>query len=679
MFERRLKILLVLLALPMLVAAGRLVHLTAVWGSHYQAAALDMLELPPRYYPALRGSITDYEGVPLAYDAPAWDIAVHYGLLVADDALTRQMRRQLGLRPEDLGRERVEESLYKVVELTGVSRPKLREEAEQIIHRVERIKQLVSRRRGVETLIQEETAFHPLTRGLDQERAVEARVALAAWPWFSVVPGHTRKYEGGAAFGHLLGLVAPVPESLLDAPSNPEDPLTRYQMDDTCGVRGIEALGESWLRGIRGRTHHDRTGKEVSPPIDPRAGRDVRLTLDAALQRMVYERLGAAIETNYPASTGGCAVILDVPSRQVLALVSYPAVDPAAPPEGEPDARTQLREPWLFRAVRKPYSPGSIVKPMLLAASLTDRTTTSGTRSTCGGHLFADQPDKWGCTGIHGSVEPIYAIQHSCNIFFYELGQRMSVDAEARWMDRFGLGRLSGTGLLDEVRGMLPTKENPGEARLAAIGQGEFEMTPIQAANMTATLATGVWRPVRLWANDPTSPPEPAELPISREAWRIVREGMFRAVNAEGGTAYGTDKLRDLGPYVLLGKTGSAEVSPPEWIYTCRFPNGAVESYRSRTAKSLVQQWAPDERPEIIGRTAPAEYDQTHGWFIGYLAPRGRYLEPVTSADLSIAVAVVVEYAGHGGEVAAPIAADLVDAALLRVRGQTPPGTEAAP
>ena len=304
MFERRLKILLVLLAFPMLIAAGRLFHLTTVWGSHYEAAAQDMLELPPRYYPALRGSITDYEGVPLAYDAPAWDIAVHYGVLVPDEALTRHMRRQLGLASEELTRERVEESLYKVVELTGLSRSELREEAEQVISRVERVKNLVSRRRGVETFIEEEATFHPLARGLDQEKAVEARVALAAWPWFAVIPANTRKYEGGAAFGHLLGQVAPVPASLLESPTNPEDPLTRYQPDDTCGVRGVEALGEAWLRGVRGRTHHDRTGKEVSPPIDPRAGRDVRLTIDAALQRMVYERLGAAIETNYPASTG---------------------------------------------------------------------------------------------------------------------------------------------------------------------------------------------------------------------------------------------------------------------------------------------------------------------------------------------------------------------------------------
>lgn len=276
-------------------------------------------------------------------------------------------------------------------------------------------------------------------------------------------------------------------------------------------------------------------------------------------------------------------------------------------------------------------------------------------------------------------MNPTFAIQHSCNIFFYELGERMTVDAEARWMDRFGLGRPSGTGLLDEVRGRLPTKENRGEARLAAIGQGEFEMTPIQAANMTATLATGRWRPVRLWANDPRPAAEPTQLPIDREAWRTVRDGMYQAVNAQGGTAFGTEQLRGLGPYVVLGKTGSAEVSPPEWIYTCRFPNGAVESYRSRTAKSLVEQWAPEQRPEIVNRTCPPEYDRTHGWFIGYLAPRGRYLEPVTSADLSIAVAVVVEYAGHGGEVAAPIAADLIDAALLRVRGQAPPETEAAP
>lgn len=673
MFERRVKFLLVLLAVPAVALAARLVHLQVFSAAEFRTATDKMLELRPRQFPFLRGSITDCAGRPLAYDAPAWDVAVHYGVLVDEPAVRKRMSRIIGVPLDELTPEMLDASWHRISQLTGTSVADMQADARRIVARIKRIKRHVSERRGVETLIAEEIQSHPVVTGLDQSQQVAARIGLSGYPWVEVVPSHTRRYEGGPAVGHLTGRVVRVSDAVLEADENADDPLAAYRPEDVYGVRGVEALGERWLRGRRGQVWVDRLGDIVTvdragrplPPIEAVDGKDLQLTLDLALQQALYARLGAEITTRYPASTGGAAVLLDIPTRQVIALLSYPSIDPndrTAMLEVDPN---DPRRPFLFRAVREIYNPGSIVKPMLLAAGLADGTVHRNTHFTCTGHLLPGHPNKWRCTGIHGAADPIYAIQHSCNIFFYHLGQQMGVPREAWWMQQFGLGHTSGTGLLDESVGRLPSRRTNGEARFAAIGQSETELTPIQAANMIATIASGEYRPVTVWANDPAPRPEAVRLNVPDSAWRIVREGLYRTVNEPGGTAYRDGKLAEPGGFVLLGKTGSAEGYPPEWFYTCRFPDGTVREIRARNQRTLLSDYPPERRPTVLSQRKPPEYEQTHGWFVGYLVPRDRYLQDVTGGDMRIAIAVVVEYAGHGGEVAVPVATAMLDSVMM--------------
>lgn len=668
MFERRLRILLIVLSAPALAVLLRLFQLQIVQGARYQAETQKLLERPATYLPCLRGEITDRNGLRLAYDAPSWDVAVHYGVITDEAAYLKKLSRFR--TPEELQSD-LAASWAAISELTGISRDELDRKREQIRRRVERIREDVSRRRGVDTPVEEEETVHPVVSGLTLDAQVEARVRLAPFEWVEVVPGHSRRYDGGEPVGHLLGRLMEVgPDDIRNDPRGDEE-LVRYEEGDLRGLRGAELLGEAVLRGHRGKVEQNLSGAVDVPAIEPSNGGNLRLSIDYRLQRAAFERLSQAVAE--AGSPGGCAVVLDIPTRQVLAMVDVPSVDPNATERVlQLLAYDQLHRPDLFRAVRMHYPPGSIVKPMVLAAALEDNKIAPGTLIRCRGHLFPDLPDKYRCTGQHGEVDPEFAIQHSCNVFFYVTGERMGVPQLAWWMDQFGLGRTSGSGLVGEARGILPFRSGSAAARFAGIGQ-EVALTPLQAANMIATVGAGAYRPVTLRLDDP-EPRPPTDLPISPAHWRIVREGMYKAVNEYGGTAYGPEKatLEDA-EYVLLGKTGTAEERgrTVEWQFTCRFPDGQVNTIVAANRDELLADYEPGLRPEIIGRQSfirvPAdEEDPTHAWFAGYLVLRRSALQPATAPG-SLAIAVVIEYGGHGGAVASPVARDVLrDALRLR-------------
>jgi penicillin-binding protein 2 len=426
------------------------------------------------------------------------------------------------------------------------------------------------------------------------------------------------------------------------------------------------------MRGRRGRVHKDADGQALAPPVEPVDGRTFRLTLDARLQKAFYARLAKAVEaTEY--QTGACAVLIHAPTRQVLAMVDYPSIDPAASLTARGEAAADLRRrPLLARAIRAYYPPGSVVKPLLLLAALAEGVVQPDTHFTCYGHLFPDLPDAWRCTGRHGTIGPVFAIQHSCNVYFYNVGERMGGDRIRGWFERFGFGRLSGTNLVGELPGRLPEHRTKGQARNSAIGQA-FDVTPIQIANMTATLATGRYQPVRLWLDDPEVP-EAVPLPAPRAAWHLVREGMYEVVNRAGGTAYGQERAMLEGrDHVLLGKTGSAEVVQGRtvaWKFYCHLPDGRVQEIIAPDRESALAKadCPPEQRRQITitGRRSYHRYPPdtqdpyTHAWFTGYLAPRQGYLRDVRDDPRAVAIAVVIEYAGHGGDVAAPVARDML-------------------
>jgi len=619
MFERRLRLLLIILAVPVAALILRLVQLQIVHARIYQAGNEELLYRPPRFFPFVRGAITDRTQIRLAYDAPAWQICFRYGVLAEDKDYLGLLENGLTDPGEDI-HDKIEESFLAVQNLARVPVDDLKKQGRRIVGRVDRVRKYLSAYYGRPIEIEEELPdyLHPIVTGLDQRQMVEARERLTAYPWIEVSPGYTRKYAGGEEVGHLIGELREVgPEDLKNDPHK-DDPLTCYKAGELRGVSGIEALGEQWLRGRRGCEQLDLAGRPLTEKVEPQDGKNFRLTLDLQLQQYIYERLMEVVEPNSVTAggtvTGASAVLLDIPARQVLALVSYPSFDPnASPEELQFLEQDKLRRPRLFRALRQHYPPGSTVKPMVLACALTDGKVRPGERITCHKYMFAEVLDRWRCLYPHGDVDPVTAIKKSCNIFFYHTGERMGVRALADWMSQFGLGSPSGIGLFEA--GVLPTKGGRGDARRMAIGQ-YLDVTPLQAANMVATIASGEFRPVTIWADDPRARAA-QRLKIPQKYWDIVREGMYKVVNEQGGTAFGPQKADfDNDPeYVLLGKTGSAQIQ---------------------------------------GR------EQTHAWFVGYLAPRRSYLNDTGDSDMNIALAVIIEFGGHGGAVASPVAGDIV-------------------
>lgn len=630
MFERRLKILLFIMFLPALAIAARLVQLQLVKHDYYCAEAEDLLYLEPVYLPCLRGEVTDRNGTLLAYNAPAWDITVHYGALADNERALLRMCRRLDIRYKDASPARIEESWRVIARISGEPVEDLEKHMGKIRRRVQRVKEWYKGYYGYDDVVKEETWFHPLVRDLSREQQIDARQSLAPYPWVKIEPSQVRRYAGGPSFGHILGFMNEVDEEAMDNDPLAKDRLAGYQLGDLQGVTGIEELGERflpeqqcrWLRGHRGRIHVDRKDRPLNPPVDPENGHIMQLSLDAELQQRVYEIVGSAVQAHRPNCTGGAAVLIHIPTRQVLAMVSYPAFDPDMPyGERLKWFRTKpFGQPHVFRAVAGNYPPGSTVKPMILAAALAGGKVGPGEVIYCAGRLFPDQPGKWRCLFSHGDVNPIEAVQRSCNVFFYTLGQRMGTELLTEWLGKFGFGRTSGTELREEQPRYLDLGTSRGLARLVAIGQGRLQVTPIQVANMMATIATGSYQPVQLWLNDPRPQPVPQSLDIRDSHWRIVRQAMHDVVYTVRGTAYRHLHIKDFDGLAVLGKTGSAETTKP-------------------------------------GKP-------THSWFSGYMTDKGNYLGSATLCDQSVAFTVVIEYSGHGGEVAAPAAEKILRAYL---------------
>jgi penicillin-binding protein 2 len=699
MFERRLRLILILIVLPAMAIIGRLVQLQIFEHTQYQATAEAMLIKPLRLYPCLRGEILDCEGTRLAYDAESWNVCVHYGILSRDEdhlrslAKDRLKARGLPRNSDNIAEEKdrleceIAASWTAIARVTGKTVEELEAVREERLRQVQRVKALITRRRGIETVVYEELTSHPIVEGLNHQRHVEAKVQLAEYPWVEVLVSHARRYEGGEAMGHLYGTLNEVGEDEQKIGPGSQDDLSRYLLGDLIGRSGLEKFGEFWLRGQRGKEQEDLRGAAKIEPVPPVNGRAMRLSLNLRLQQYCYNRLRAAVQ-QHPPSTGGAAVLLDIPTRRVLAVVSYPAFDPNLSDieRAKLPAKDPLGKPHVFRAVHQPYPPGSTVKPMVLAFALTEGKVGPGTTYNCIGHLIPGEPNKWQCDAKwgHGTVDPVMAIQKSCNIFFYHVGENMGLPRQLEWMRQFGLSRDAGIGLPEDAPGTLPKFRKDmgaGPARLTAIGQGEVGITPLQAANMTATVASGIWKPVTLWPDDPGQGSEVHQLNIPAANWRLVREGMYKAVNEQGGTAYGPlrAKLAGADEFVLLGKTGSAEAPAMEYLYRCRFPDGREQTIKARSFKDVRARYSEGQKPEYISQQDAADYP-THGWFVGYLTTRGQYLDPAVNGELNVAIAVIIEYAGHGGVVAAPVARDMMQTMIALHRGaQIEPVPESQP
>lgn len=716
MVDRRLMAVLAVIVAAMGCIAARLVQLQVVDGADYRVRAAESFLQRPEPLPFVRGSLRDRTGVLLARNAPCWDVKVDYAVLAAEaegaaewtrEALRRWKRKYAGLDARDRAaafRADVEAMWRAMAYLaTGAERAvsvdDLRDRARDVHARVQRIHAAVAKRRGFEGPVAEEQTAHAVLAGLDSARQIEAREALALFPWVRIEPAQARVYSGSVEpLAHVLGRVGRVDAGAVANDPNADDPFASYRADEVLGTSGVEWSAERLLRGRRGQITLDRNGVVVGEiPAEP--GRDVTLTLHAELQARMYRLLGEAVR-GHAASAGGALVVVDVARREALALVSYPSYDPARWDELYPQLRDDtVHLPLWFRAVAGRYAPGSTIKPLACLAGLMHGTITIDSREECTGYLFSDQPDRWRCWAIqgtnqrkaHGVVQVTEALTGSCNIFMYRLGERLGVDRLCRTFDMAGVGRSSGIGLREENTGINPTSSwlmqeqraaaTAAHARLFAMGQGEVSMTPLQVANLMAVYASGVFRPVTLVAEEPPKPEW--RLPVGDAAWRAVREGIFGVVNDPEGTAYKYAHFEH-DRWALCGKTGSATAHPWPTAYRVPFvdtegtarteivPGGSAASACERFEREHPGLTCDRAKVEVASRWPSAAPDggdnHSHAWFGGFLQRKGAHGRADWSKPSPLAFAVLVEFGGSGGQTTGPLARQ-VAAELLEVFG----------
>ena len=415
-----------------------------------------------------------------------------------------------------------------------------------------------------------------------------------------------------------------------------------YRGDEQVGLTGIELWGESYLRGGRGGRlsivgpsgEFMRTVQET----DARQARSLYTTFEWDFQWAVEQALAEAIRS-HPLAAAGSIVVVDVNNGAVLAMASYPTFNPAVFDPLRAGSEANLTavlndpgRPLLNRAAQSAYPTGSIFKIVTMAAGLNSGLYTPDTRYTSTGswNRLGDAFIKYDWReGGHGTVSLRQAITVSCNSCFYDVGlnvhnqDRDLLPATAR---QFGLGSPTGIQGINESPGLIPDNAwklatygegwSPGDAVNMSIGQGFMLATPLQMANIFAAIANGgtFYQPTlinRIGAGG--GAPEEiwptvsgGEIPMSAEHLQALRQGLWDVTNGGWGTA--TFQFEGF-PIPVAGKTGTAETNA---------------------------------RP--------------HAWFGGY-APAAPYTlaNGTVISDPEIAVLVMIEHAGEGSEVAAPV------------------------
>jgi penicillin-binding protein 2 len=430
-----------------------------------------------------------------------------------------------------------------------------------------------------------------------------------ALPGVRVETHARRRYLHGPQFAHIVGYVGEVSGSDI---REDDDERRAYRQGDVIGKMGAEAACESNLRGYDGVKLEEINagGRVVRRPteawqmVQPVPGADVRLTLAVALQESLFAAL---------AGRPGCAVALGLPSGEILAGVSSPAFDPnrltlaLTTTEWEALASDPKR-PFFNRIVQGTYAPGSLYKVVTSLCGLHYRVIgpASQLEPCYGSYRFGNRTFRCWKAGGHGVLDHTEALVHSCDVFYYQLGLRLTLEELHETATFLGLGRTCCSFFPEEVTGNIPTSAwydaryghggwTRGVLLNNAIGQGEILVTPLQMAVLAGAVATdGRMGAPRVLLEAATAPEPFLQLPFAPEHLAWARRALQQVVDS------GTGAAARLAGITVAGKTGTAQN-----------PHG-----------------------------------DDHAWFMCYA--------PAEAPE--VAMAVILENAGHGGALAAPLA-----------------------
>lgn len=483
---------------------------------------------------------------------------------------------------------------------------RLREHMELTAAKVESLAERARARPSMPLLVAADVSFTAVA-AIEERRSIFPHVLLESRP--------KRRYPAGLVGAHVIGYVGEISESELNSP--------RFDFatpGTIVGRTGVEAFYEQELQGRPGARYVevDVLGRilgsfahAADAPASP--GRDIDLHLDRDLMQW--------IDHIFPPELNGAVVALDVETGGVLAMYSKPSFDPnvfagvVAADEWERLSRDPS-SPLYHRAAMGKYPPGSPWK--LVGAALALEAGTAGVSGyfpePCNGTFrFGNRTVRcWKPEG-HGRLDLVGAVQHSCNVYFYQLGLALGLEPLLAGANRMGFGRGTGVDLPREAEGTFPDgiefwdrqfgyRAGEGEVLNLILGQGPNAQTPLKMAQFVLAIARDGSAPAPSLRRTPAAP-ESWRLDVSRESLEALREGM-RRVTGPGGTAH----LSSLEHFDLMGKTGTAETGGGQ-------PN--------------------------------------HAWFAGMAGPPG--------APPEVVVVALVEFGGSGSDTAAPLMAKTAD------------------
>ena len=588
-YRQRISGALICVLAAFLVLFARLYYLQIVEGPEFrrqsQNNCVRLQGIPPA-----RGLIFDRDGVLMVENRPCFNISLVPREAKNPKSVVYKLAELLGVAPEPL--------FARLAEATGVH------------------------------------SFKPVLLRRDVSRDVVAIIEAYKLdlPGIVITVEPTRHYVEGKRASHLVGYLGEISSAELKSGCFPDN-----RIGDFIGRFGVEKAYEPYFHGRRGEQQVEVNAlgqlTRVLKTEEATPGNNIYLTLDIGLQRKAEELLSKKV---------GTAVAMDPSNGHILAMASSPAFDPNAFVQGMTyeswnDLASNKFRPMENKAIQGQYPPGSTYKIVTAIAGLEEGVITVHTRPYCPGfYRYGDRTFRCWNRGGHGFVNITNALSESCDVFFYQLGEKLGVDRLAKYAKDCGLGSPTGVDLDKEAKGLVPTSGwklgrigvpwQGGETLSVAIGQGFNLVTPIQALSLISAVANGGtrYKPLvvrRVESSEGSIVKKEAPVPLGRlsasdKTLQIVKRGLLDAVNKPTGTGW----IARIPGINVAGKTGTAQVVGME--------------------EDDKKQRVEDKRLHF----------RDHAWFIAF-AP---------AQEPKIAVGVLIEHGGHGSTEAGPIAREMI-------------------
>jgi penicillin-binding protein 2 len=670
MFNRRVKIFIILSILLLLPCIFRLAQMQLLSYDYYsdQIEELKRQRGISRQLRTIRGKIYDRKGRILATNEPQFQLHISYSLCSVMDERVRQAillkaskrsllaratpsvyetRKELDAKLDEL------KQIIKKCDLFGNGKVDIEQEIKNINNKIWNLRTFLAWRRYhpdpeiiakyggkvsdvplseairdfEKTLPNEEDRLlqiekitnipkmnrpHPLLELQTDADVFDAQLEFMDTEGIEILPKERRLYPYGSTAAQTIGWVGKPTER--DEKLLEDDKLYSYLSDEVCGREdGVEFVCEAILRGRRGEEVYD-IDRQLVERIETQFGEDVSITIDIELQKKIEEHLSDCL-LNPNCNTPMAAVVLDVNTSDILALVSIPTFDLNRARYDYGELLADSNEPLRNRALNKIYPPGSVVKPLVLIAGLQSRKITATEIISCPAQ---EAPKGWPSCWIFNQYKSGHdykwqnyarnAIKGSCNVYFSRLADRITPSVLQLWLYKFGYGHkvplttnlvIPGNGNWEssienrefrQAQGLISSSITRDEItrfeqipvlaqrdrKQFGIGQGNLRVTPLQVANAMAAIARGgIYKPPRLFLNDPNNitaslnqDSQEVPLGISPQNLEVVRDGMYAVVNENGGTANSqfTQSTLPLQGVKVYGKTGSTTNPDHAWF-----------------------------------------------------------------------------------------------------------------